>query len=93
MNLLKNSASSANKLLMGPDGLVYVLPTGKLAAFQSPDGVCGAASPRLRGISRDAVEEDGTSGGCFMYSADVAPDDGEGGVGSGCFMYSADARN
>jgi hypothetical protein len=72
MNLLRSSASSASKLLMGPDGLVYVLPTGTLAAFQPSDGVCGAiASPRLRGISWDAVEEDGTAGGCFMYSADA----------------------
>jgi hypothetical protein len=89
MNLLENSASSANKLLMGPDGLAYVLPTGTLAAYQPSDG--GAiASPRFRGISRDAVEEDGTSGGCFMYSADVAPDDGQDGTAGGCFMYSAD---
>lgn len=86
MNLFESPTSSANKLLMGPDGVVYVLPTGTLAAFQPSDRAGGAiASPRLRSLSRDADEDGGTASNCFRYSADVTPDDG--GTASHCFRY------
>lgn len=82
MNLLENPMSSANQLMMGPDGAVYVLPTGTLAASQPPRGLRSAiASPSLRGPSRDA-NDGGHGSGCFMY-----PAVGDGGTAGGCFMY------
>jgi hypothetical protein len=89
MNLLESPMFSADQLMIGPDGAVYVLPTATLAASQPPGGLHGAiASPSLRDPSRDINDDGGQRSGCFVYSADVAV--GDGGTSGGCFMYSAD---
>jgi hypothetical protein len=102
MKLLESPMSSANQLIMGPDGAVYVLPAGTLAPFQPPGGLDRViASPSVQRHSRLAKDDGGQGTSCFMYSPGVALEDdgegtscsmhgvtsGDGGTSGGCFRY------
>jgi hypothetical protein len=85
MNQLDNPASLADRLMMGPDGAVYVVQTGMLNA-SSPDDPS-------RACFRYSAEVPRRDGGeppiCFSYSAKVPRRDG--GDPPVCFSYSVEA--
>jgi len=89
VNLLESPKSTANHLMMGPDGVVYVPRTGTVAEFQPTNDLYRATeSPRSMEFTRDAIDDSGQGSGCLTYSADLAGSDS--GQGSGCLTYSAD---
>jgi hypothetical protein len=99
MRQIEPDPTAVNGLMMGPDGAVYVIPTGTQEASPPPGEMEGRTAERdtgLPGVRR--VPGQGTI--CFSYSARVSATGGDDArralrdvrrmpTGGICFSYSA----
>ncbi len=88
MNQLENTMSLADRLMMGPDGVVYALRAGTLQVSPTDD-FGGAEALSFVSYSAEVPRRDGGDIPlCFKYSAEGPGRDG--GDPPICFKYSAD---
>jgi hypothetical protein len=95
MNQLESRTFLADRLMIGPDGVVYALRSGTLRALP-PDDLSSAVAPsrsRHSGEGRQGAAYSCYSSGeppiCFKYSAEPHRDLGNPPI---CFKYSAEPR-
>ena len=87
MKQRENLTPLADRQMMGPDGAVYVLRGGTLAA-PAPEGR-GGASARPQAVVLSVRSRSGEGTPCFAYVAD-GQRTGRSGEGTPCFAYVAD---